>query len=601
MFSYQYPPGGNYTGVKIYYAAARSDLDTDPNLPWIDLGLLAPDSQGIVNTMVPNWDPSRDYYVALRTYDAQGNESANSNPGVIYRVPPNPALIFGEDFESTAVGRHPAEWVDSAPDTSAPSQGDLFAVVALPDGTHAFEAPGSTGEIQSHLDGDAALLWSSYEYSGRIQSDSLGGAAGVTVLSQYPDSASEYLLERTGAGAYTLAKRGTGALTCATSASTGVVPVAGQWLRFKVRATRFDSDRNRLRATLWADGATEPSTWQADCWDDASESIASGRVGVVSTGDPGNRWDDLSLETVADNSAPPGYTPGGTGGSTGGGTGGSTGGGTGGSTGGGTGGSTGGGTGGSTGGGTTIGYTSAPSLVHWWRPGWDPNDVGRDFAAGGGVDAATNQTGVKAADLVSAGSTASLVDLDGKKEALGNFKLTPYGVGNTWSLAAWVRPAKLPKKAGKPVYVFDLNGARSKKSLSRISLTLDSAGHFGIRVSDAQGRERAVSASSAVSTATLGTAWYHVLAVKSAGTSLSLYVNGVMVASTPVGVPVQTDVPRALRIGGRVKSSQGYYFNGGIASVALWRTALRATEVTALYAGGNNRTGSLQASVVAGR
>ena len=107
------------------------------------------------------------------------------------------------------------------------------------------------------------------------------------------------------------------------------------------------------------------------------------------------------------------------------------------------------------------------------------DDLGHDFAAGGGIDAFDDQTGLKATDLVRAGSTASEVDLDGKKEALGNYKLAPYGVGDSWSVAAWVRPVKLPKKAKKPVYIFDLNGARSKKNVNRISLTLDSAGHFG--------------------------------------------------------------------------------------------------------------------------
>ena len=64
--------------------------------------------------------------------------------------------------------------------------------------------------------------------------------------------------------------------------------------------------------------------------------------------------------------------------------------------------------------------------------------------------------------------------------------------------------------------------------------------------------------------------------MKTATSNLQLYVNGALVASTPVGVPLQTDAPRALRIGGRVKSSKGYYFNGGIASIALWRTPLAA-------------------------
>jgi hypothetical protein len=144
------------------------------------------------------------------------------------------------------------------------------------------------------------------------------------------------------------------------------------------------------------------------------------------------------------------------------------------------------------------------------------DDLGRDFAAAGGVDAFANQSGLKPVDMVGAGSAAAEVDLDGKKEALGNFKLAKYGVGDTWSLAAWVRPAKLPKNAKKPAYVFDLNGKRSKKNLNRISLMLDSGGHFGIQVSDGLGRVRAITSASTVNQSQLGSTWYHVVAVKTA-------------------------------------------------------------------------------------
>lgn len=251
-------------------------------------------------------------------------------------------------------------------------------------------------------------------------------------------------------------------------------------------------------------------------------------------------------------------------------------------------------------GGSATAYTSASALEHWWRPGYDTEDLGRDFANGGGVDAFAHQTGLKATDLMRVGSSSSEVDLDGKKEALGNFKLATYGLGDSWSLAAWVRPVKLPKKANKPAYLFDLNGARSKKSVNRISLMLDSNGHFGIEVSDALGRSRAIASANTLNPSQLGRAWYHVVAVKTASSDLRLYVNGVLVASTPVGIPTQADVPRALRIGGRVKSSKGFYFNGGIGSLGLWRTPLRPNEVRALY-GNGNRTRDLRSTLILSR
>jgi hypothetical protein len=46
-------------------------------------------------------------------------------------------------------------------------------------------------------------------------------------------------------------------------------------------------------------------------------------------------------------------------------------------------------------------------------------------------------------------------------------------------------------------------------------------------------------------------------------------------------------VPRVLRIGGRVKDSTGFFWKGGIGSVALWHSALGSSEVKALWATGN--------------
>jgi hypothetical protein len=138
----------------------------------------------------------------------------------------------------------------------------------------------------------------------------------------------------------------------------------------------------------------------------------------------------------------------------------------------------------------------------------------------------------------------------------------------------------------KSRFILDMNGANSTKPVSRISLVLDITGRFAIEVSDSAGRLRSIAASTPINAALVPSAWYHVAAVKSGTSSLALYVNGSLVASTNVGVPVQSDVPRLLRIGGRVKDSGGYYWKGGVGSVALWRSALGGSELTALSAGG---------------
>ncbi|HXZ85168.1 MAG TPA: LamG domain-containing protein, partial [Myxococcota bacterium] len=241
----------------------------------------------------------------------------------------------------------------------------------------------------------------------------------------------------------------------------------------------------------------------------------------------------------------------------------------------------------------SVGYTSASQLAHWWVPGWDLANLGRDFAASGGVDVASADRGISDKDVASGGSASAQIDLDGHSEALGNYELRPYGIANTWSVAAWLRPARLPGK-GKLRYALDLNGMISKRSASRISLVLDAIGHLGVVVSDAAGSERAIATVGTIDPARLGSAWYHVVAVKSGTSSLSLYVNGALAASTNLGVPAQADVPRVVRIGTRVKGGLGTFWSGGIGSIGVWHSALARSEIAALYAGGSRAAAALR-------
>ena len=301
---YRYPTSGSYAGVALYTATRLLDLRGGPSLVRIDLGLQPIDSQGNVTVIVPGFDPTLSYFLALRTYDAAGNESANSTALSLPAAP-----LYRDDFESYAPGTDPPDWVDSAPGQLAPGDATEFETAQL-GGNMVYAAAASSAEIYSHLDAAGAGSWSSYEFTGRLESDALAGAIGVTVLSQYPESQFFYRLSSAAGGAFALDKRGgAAALTCAGSASTGVSAAAGQWLRFALTATRF-ADRNRVRATVWPDGTEQPSTPQVDCWDAASESESSGRIGLYSLGSGGNHWDDLAVFSVTPDGddAPPGYS-----------------------------------------------------------------------------------------------------------------------------------------------------------------------------------------------------------------------------------------------------------------------------------------------------
>ncbi|HKC52802.1 MAG TPA: hypothetical protein VKF60_18580, partial [Myxococcota bacterium] len=300
LFTYRYPSVGNYAGVALYHGATRAAVDSGVGLTRIDLGLRPVDSQGLVNAMVPGFDDTRGYFAVLRCYDSSGRESPNSDVGVIPALvaQPSSSPLYQEDFESYSPGADPAAWLDSAPGAAAPGNATLFETTQLADGSMAFGAAASVGDIHSHLDAAGAGRWSSYEYSGRIESDFLIGRAGVTVLSQYPDAQFYYRLSRIAFGAFGLTKQGGGALSCAGSSSTEVTPLPGAWYRFRVRVTRFDG-RNRTRASVWPEGGSAPSSWQVDCWDGAPEAVATGRVGVYSLGVAGSHWDDLRVDVVA--------------------------------------------------------------------------------------------------------------------------------------------------------------------------------------------------------------------------------------------------------------------------------------------------------------
>ena len=136
-------------------------------------------------------------------------------------------------------------------------------------------------------------------------------------------------------------------------------------------------------------------------------------------------------------------------------------------------------------------------------------------------------------------------------------------------------------------YVLDLNDSRSNRSSNRISLAIGVDGRFAIEVTDNLGRSRAVSSATPISSSQLGRRWYHVVAVKSGTSSLALYVDGVLAASTDVAVPAQTNAPRVVRVGTRVSDGTGYFYEGAVHSIALWSTPLRSAEVSDLFRGGD--------------
>lgn len=91
------------------------------------------------------------------------------------------------------------------------------------------------------------------------------------------------------------------------------------------------------------------------------------------------------------------------------------------------------------------------------------------------------------------------------------------------------------------------------------------------------------------STATYtNTEWMHVIAVKNAGTSAAIYVNGVSIAGTFTN---QTVVAAASNPTiGTIPGGGANWLDGGVAHMAVWNRVLTQGEITTLYRAGKDAT-----------
>ena len=84
-----------------------------------------------------------------------------------------------------------------------------------------------------------------------------------------------------------------------------------------------------------------------------------------------------------------------------------------------------------------------------------------------------------------------------------------------------------------------------------------------------------------------GTAAWEMMTVtyKESSTSMKLYINGELIASTTAAIHENPD--KVLRIGaGRTNKAADYHFTGGVDDVAVWSTELSSAEITQLYNSG---------------
>ncbi len=289
-----YPPAGVVAGYKVYSALQTTGTITNAAL---DAGARAPDTTGVASYSLSGLDPTRAYSVEMTAYDSRGVESGRSNRvSIASRTETLGAALWASDFNVYAPGVHVPDFVDSRGDTVTTTGTDLFFVTYLSDGSRTFGTAADPGAVSTRWVGSASHDRSSYEVSGRVRTGGLNTQAGIATR-VLGDGTRYFALGQDLGGAWVVRGSDEPALTCSPGPATGVTEPPFLWYSFKLRVTRAVG-LTRLRAKVWLGGATEPASWQADCWttirsiaDSGSFALLRGNIGTVF-------FDDLAVLSV---------------------------------------------------------------------------------------------------------------------------------------------------------------------------------------------------------------------------------------------------------------------------------------------------------------
>ena len=163
-----------------------------------------------------------------------------------------------------------------------------------------------------------------------------------------------------------------------------------------------------------------------------------------------------------------------------------------------------------------------------------------------------------------------------------------------WTIAAWVNPTSLPAN-GSAVNPIDRDSTCNGCN-SNYKIAIDNNDHCGAlawRVAfDTSG---GVSKGACYVTAIPTGVWYHVVGVWD-GTTLTLYVNGVSVATNVPGAVPATGTGGDLGIGTEI--TQPRYFNGVIDDARVYNRALSAADVMTLYTSTGGTSGDIKTGLI---
>jgi hypothetical protein len=228
-------------------------------------------------------------------------------------------------------------------------------------------------------------------------------------------------------------------------------------------------------------------------------------------------------------------------------------------------------------------YASSGDLVHWWRCGKDPSDIGGDYGnAGTLIDLDTDAANISTADIVSNAPEGAYVDLDGANEYLGNQNPGTTGIANTYSWGVW---ARWPSFQGANEIIIDLDDDDDPDK-KRAVIYIQADNKLYARVLGAgDGSDAGVGATNAL----IADQWYHVMMVKDGTSAIHLYVNGVLEGSDTSSIPDTSsdDSDRDFSIGAAANVFGNDKSNMQLHSAFAWDVALDAANVKALFNGGH--------------
>ncbi|MDD1759249.1 MAG: Tc toxin subunit A, partial [Methanothrix sp.] len=211
--------------------------------------------------------------------------------------------IYNENFESYSADQDPANWRDTNRNNF--EDNSLFKTYTL-DGKTVFGTKYMPSQqwaqlpIHTHYIGSGVQDWKNYIFAGCFRigdpSDMMFGGISVTVLSQYfPGSQSTRYYKLTAIPNQSfimLLNESNAALKGIYTANLD--PQVNTWYRFIIEVEDTGSCTN-IKAKVWPESQTEPSTYQINAYNDASTRLKSGTVGFLTTGHGSKYFKDLGV------------------------------------------------------------------------------------------------------------------------------------------------------------------------------------------------------------------------------------------------------------------------------------------------------------------